>query len=170
MTDKGIYEFIEASKIISQRKIPAKFIIVGTLDKKNPTSLSEYELKSIEKMPFIEYKGYVKDVNRLLQKIDIACLPSYREGLSKFLIEAGASGKPIVTTDAPGCREVVVNGENGFVVPVKDAFALSEAIALLCLDKNKREHMGEMSRSMIEKFFSMNIVIEKIMNVYKSFY
>ena len=120
-------------------------------------------------MPFFEYKGYIKDINVLLRNVDIACLPSYREGLSKFLIEAGASGKPIVTTDVPGCREVVENGENGFVVPVKNAMALSEAIATLCLDKTKREYMGKASRRMIEKHFSMNSVVEKIITVYKNF-
>lgn len=169
LRDKGIYEFIEASKIICQREIPAKFIIAGFLDKRNPASLSEIDLQAIKKMPFFEYKGYVKDINLLLREVDIACLPSYREGLSKFLIEAGASGLPIITTNVPGCREVVENGKNGFIVPVKDSAALSEAIAILCSDKKKRERMGEASRMMIENFFSMDVVIKNIMNVYKSF-
>jgi len=170
LKDKGIYEYIEAAKIIHERNISAIFMIAGTLDKKNPNSLSESELTAIKKIPFVEYNGYVKNMNVLFREVNIACLPSsYGEGLSKFLIEAGASGKPIVTTDVPGCREVVENGKNGFVVPAKDAKALSEAIATLCLDKEKRESMGKESRRVIEEHFAMGIVVKKIKDVYKKF-
>ena len=169
LKDKGIYEFINASKIVNKNRSNAKFIIAGTIDKKNPASLSEQEIEEIKKMPFVDYKGYIKNTDVLLRDIDIACLPSYREGLSKFLIEAGASGKPIITTDVPGCKEVVENGKNGFLVPVKNAVALSDALEVLCIDSEKRKRMGEESRKIIENKFAMNIIVKKTSDVYTDF-
>lgn len=167
LKDKGIYEYLEAAKIIYEKKIPLKFIIAGSIDKKNPSSLSDLELKQIIKLPYIEYKGYVKDVIALFQEIDIACLPSYREGLSKYLIEAGACGKPIITTDVPGCRDVVENNINGIIVPAKDSAALANAIIILCLDREKMKKMSESSRKIIKNNFSIDVVVEKTKLVYK---
>jgi glycosyltransferase involved in cell wall biosynthesis len=103
----------------------------------------------------------------VLQAAHIACLPSYREGLPKSLLEAAACGLPIVTTDAPGCREVVQDGANGLLVPVRDAAALAAALRILIEDPAMRRRMGEQSRLRAETEFGLEIVIAQTLAVYR---
>jgi len=103
----------------------------------------------------------------LLQHSHIACLPSYREGLPLALIEAMASGRPCVTTDVPGCREVVQDGQNGFLVPPRDPANLAKALRKLILDKDLRIKMGDRGRIMALERFSKKVINEKILSVYR---
>ncbi|MDP1536976.1 MAG: glycosyltransferase, partial [Burkholderiales bacterium] len=115
----------------------------------------------------VEWWGRRDDMPAVLQAAHIACLPSYREGLPKSLLEAAACGLPIVTTDAPGCREVVRDGINGLLVPVRDADALAAALRKLIDDADLRRRMGEQSRSRAETEFGQEAVIAQTLAVYR---
>jgi glycosyltransferase involved in cell wall biosynthesis len=104
----------------------------------------------------------------VLPQAHIVCLPSYREGLPKVLIEAASCGRPIVATDAPGCREIVRQGENGVLVPVRDSRALADAIRTLLDDPALRSRMGTQGRDMVKQEFTIDHVIAATLDVYKS--
>lgn len=168
LRDKGIQEFIEAAKKVLTKNIQARFILVGGLDEANPTSFTKEQLKEWSKVEGIEWLGKRNDVSELLKQTHIACLPSYREGLPKSLIEAAASGLPIVTTDTVGCREVVEDGVNGFLVPIKSVEPLAGALVKLIENEELRLKMGEKSRQRAEKEFANELVIEQTLKVYSS--
>jgi glycosyltransferase involved in cell wall biosynthesis len=165
--DKGVGEFVDAARQLIQDGVEARFILVGDPDPDNPTSIPEKILSAWQKEKIIEWWGHRDDMVTVFQAAHIVCLPSYREGLPKVLLEAAACGRPIVTTDVPGCREVVREGENGLLVPAHNAQALSEA--LLCLIKNHelRAQMGRRSREIMLKDFSSEKVIAQTLSVYK---
>ena len=115
----------------------------------------------------MEWWGWQDDIATILSMSHIVCLPSYREGLPKILIEAASCGRPIVTTDVPGCREVVTEGENGFLVPAKDPESLKEALLKLINDPDLRTEMGKASREKAVSCFSNEIVNDGIYAVYQ---
>jgi glycosyltransferase involved in cell wall biosynthesis len=165
--DKGIIEFIEAANILKERwQGKAVFCLAGDVDLANPAGIPEDKLKELLVADYIEWVGYCSDVQSFLIQSDIACLPSYREGLPKSLIEAMAIGRPIVTTDVPGCRECVDDGYNGFLVPAKDPVALAVALEKLLSDSSLRQKMGASSRSKMERELSL----EKVLNDTVAFY
>jgi glycosyltransferase involved in cell wall biosynthesis len=102
----------------------------------------------------------------ILREAHIACLPSYREGLPKFLLEAASCGRPIVTTDTPGCREICVDGENGFLVPLFDPKRLADRLQTLVEDESLRRRMGATGRAMVEREFSAQAVAARTMQLY----
>jgi glycosyltransferase involved in cell wall biosynthesis len=110
----------------------------------------------------------MENMNEVYAQAAIVCLPSYREGLPKTLIEAAACGRPIVTSDVPGCREVVRPGENGLLVPVRDAGALADTLFDLVKNPHKRSEMGILSRAIAEKEFSMELVISQTLSLYQA--
>lgn len=169
LVDKGIHEFIKAAFIINKNDTLANFVLVGDVDKLNPSSLSSSYLSSIIGSFGIKWLGYQSNISQILSNSDIACLPSYREGLPKFLIEAAAAGLPIVTTDVPGCREVVVDGLNGFLVPPCSEVPLASALLNLIYDPSLRLCMGLNSRKLAEKQFSRELVCFETLSVYKEF-
>ena len=114
----------------------------------------------------IEWLGFVKNVDEILEKIDILCLPSYREGLPKALIEGAAKGLPIVTTNTVGCKDVVEDGINGFLVPVKNSIALAKALSVLIKDEDLRFKMGCESYKIASSKFASSIIIEQTMAIY----
>ncbi len=128
--------------------------------------MQEKELRESMKEGYIEWVGHKKNVIPLLAESDIVCLPSYREGLPKALIEAMAIGRPIVSTDVPGCRECVTDGLNGFLVPSKDAKALAVALEILFRDKDLRIKMGEASRTKMMDELSLDKVINETLDFY----
>jgi glycosyltransferase involved in cell wall biosynthesis len=169
--DKGIVEFIEAAKIIKDRvQYKAEFLLVGNCDTENLAGIQEQEIKNMVDEPYIKWIGFKKNIFKVLQEADIVVLPSYREGLPKSLIEACAVGRPIITTDTQGCRECVMDGYNGYLVPVKDREILSNRMALLINDSQKRKIMGENSRILAEKEFSIDLVINKHLEIYKKIF
>jgi len=170
LKDKGIYEFIEAFKLLKDRKIKCRFILVGDVDPINPSSIEKSFLQSCHRDKKIEWLGWRDDVEKILLRTDILCLPSYREGLPKSLVEGAAAGLPLITTDTVGCREVVIDGLNGFLVPIKDSKKLADAIEKLILDSCLRKTMGEESLKLAKGKFSKSIVNSLTMKVYNEIY
>ncbi len=165
--DKGIREFVDAASAIRQSGIPARFALVGNSDEGNPTCIPSEQLALWQKEGNVEWWGWQDDIPAVISGSHIVCLPSYREGLPKILLEAASCGRPIVTTDVPGCREVVQDGKNGFLVPAKNTEALKEALLKLIADKDLRGSMGEASREKAVLLFSNDIVNEGIYNIYQ---
>lgn len=164
--DKGIQEFVDAVKILAQECIKARFALVGKNDPDNPSSIPISILESWQHQGVVEWWGYRDDVPLILQRSHVVCLPSYREGLPKVLIEAAASGRPIVTTDTPGCREIVRDGENGFLVPVHNAVALAKALRKLIKDPLLREKLGKRGREIAVEKYSIDKVISQTLALY----
>lgn len=167
--DKGVGEFVEAARILQKKyNKKAQFILVGDIDDENKSAIKESQLILWKKEGCIDWLGFRKDIIDILRNADIVVLPSYREGLPKSLIEACAIGRPVITTDVPGCREVVSDGENGFIVPAKNSIALAYAMERLILDKKLRVLMGKKAREFAENNFSIESVIEKTFEIYNS--
>src|SRR5690349_21404674 len=144
--DKGIAEFVEAARLIRQAGVQARFALVGDPDPDNPASVPEAMLRFWHGQDGVEWWGRRDDMPAVFHAAHIGCLPSYREGLPKVLLEAAACGLPLVTTDAPGCREVVRDGDNGLLVPPRDPASLAGAIRKLIQDKTLRQTMGKRAR------------------------
>jgi len=167
--DKGLKEFAKASEILKKDKITnLRFILVGEIDSQNPAAVEKEELLNWEKNNLIEWWGFRSDINKIYKDSNIVCLPSYREGLPKSLIEAAASGRAIITTDVPGCREVVVDGYNGLLVPKKNAYLLAKAIKKLIKNDLLRNTMGENSAKLFKKNFTVDINVSKHIDLYFS--
>jgi len=156
--DKGIGEFFEAAKLLKNKGIKARFALVGGPDPDNPSSISEEQLEQWSRSEIIEYWGWQADMTSVYQRSSVVCLPSYREGLAKGLIEAAACGRALVSSDIPGCREVVMHGVNGFLVPPRKIIPLAEAIEKVILDKQLMTRMGKESRKIAEREFSVEKV------------
>jgi len=165
--DKGVGEFVEAAKILQQQSISARFVLVGAPDKENPESINQSQLLEWQDAGIIEWWGQHEDMPQVFAQAHIVCLPSYREGLPKVLIEAAACGRPIVATDVPGCREIVRHNENGLLIPAKDPQALAVALNRLLNDAELRESMGKRGRAMVEAEFSTEYVVEQTLQLYK---
>lgn len=165
--DKGVGEFVEAARRLTEAGVNARFVLVGDPDPANPASVPESTLRNWHGQHGVEWWGRREDMPTAFQAAHIACLPSYREGLPKSLLEAAACGLPIVTTDAPGCREVVRDGVNGLLVPVRDAAALAAALGKLIDDAALRGRMGQQSRSRAETEFGLETVIAQTLAVYR---
>ncbi len=164
--DKGVDEFVEAAKILWAAGIKAEFIIAGDPDPGNPAAIPDEVIKEWQLLPGVTFLGHVDEIVELFSNAYMAVLPSYREGLPRSLIEAAAIGCPIVTTDVPGCKDVVEHGVNGFIVPSRDSMALSEAIGQLLLDEKMAKKMGKMGRIKVLKEFDEVHVFERTMAVY----
>ena len=169
LRDKGIQEFIDAAEIVKQSNSSVKFLLVGDVDDGNPTSLNTKQLVELKNSQNVEWLGARLDIAELLAASHIACLPSYREGLPKSLIEAASVGRAIVATDVPGCREVVTHLINGLLVPPRDSKALAAALLVLINDPELRSKMGRENRSKAEREFANEIIIRQTQNVYDSF-
>jgi len=166
--DKGVGEFVEAATALKKQGVDSEFILVGSTDLGNPESIPKEQLEQWNKSGVVKWLGERADIAQLLAESHIAVLPSYREGLPKSLIEAAAVGRPIVTTDVPGCREVVKDGENGFLVPAKDAIELSIAIQKLINNPKLLISMGKKGRLMAEQEFSIQQIVEQTLKLYKT--
>ncbi len=165
--DKGIKEFVEAAQMIHEEGVNARFALIGSNDTGNPTCIPFDQLTQWQKEGNVEWWGWQDDVPTVISMSHIVCLPSYREGLPKILIEAASCGRPIVTTDVPGCREVVKDECNGYLVPEKNAKALKDALLKLINDPEKRLEMGKASRELAIEKFSNEIVNNGIYTVYQ---
>jgi glycosyltransferase involved in cell wall biosynthesis len=166
--DKGVGEFVEAAKILADEGSTAKFILVGDPDPENPASVQPTQIQEWHDSGTIQWLGHRKDINDIWSRSHIAVLPSYREGMPKVLLEAASCGRPIVTTDATGCREIVTEGENGFLVPVGNSEALADSIKKLIQDRDMRGRMGQAGRTRIEESYSDEVVAKKILALYRS--
>ena len=166
--DKGVGEFVEAAKILKSSGRDARFVLVGDSDPENPACIPDQILSEWQASGAVECWGRRENIAEILGDSTIVCLPSYGEGLPKVLIEAAACGKAIVTTDAPGCREIVQHGTNGLLVPVKDAAALADAIEKLLGNKKLREKMGRKGREIFEQEFTVEKVNSETLELYST--
>lgn len=165
--DKGIGEFADAARILKERGRQIRFALVGETDADNPTSVPHAQLEAWRNEGVIEWWGYRRDMPEVLVQADIVCLPTYYgEGVPKVLIEAMACAKPIVTTDTPGCRDLVQDGVNGRLVPARDASILAEAIDELLSDAEARHSMGTENRRRAVTEFSMERSIGETLSIY----
>jgi len=162
LKDKGVLEFIEAAKDLQD--LNAEFWLVGEPDKQNKASLSESFLKS---QKTVKYLGHIEDINSIWKKSHVAVLPSYREGLSRSLLEAGACGRVIITTDAPGGRDLVKDGEDGLLVPVASSKELATAMRRMYEDKNLREKLTLNMQKKIVQNYDAGYIAELIVNSYE---
>lgn len=164
--DKGVGEFVEAATQLKKRSVSARFVLVGEPDRQNPASVSERQLATWQKEGFVEWWGRREDMPHVLTQSHIVCLPSYREGLPKSLLEAASCGRPIVTTDVPGCREIVRDGDNGLLVEARNATALADALVKLLTDQRLRQQMGQRGRERVLNEFSQELVIARFLALY----
>lgn len=159
--DKGIKEYFAAAKLIKKKYPPTKFLLVGDLDS-NPKSLKSSELKVLLSDGCVEWIGPQKDIPSILAKSSVYVLPSYREGMPRTVLEAMACGRPIITTDVPGCRQTVIQGKNGFLVPARDHQALASAMERCITEPSTLVQMGHESRILAETRFEGDDVANKM--------
>ena len=165
--DKGIAEYIAAARQLKGEGRAIDFLLAGDPDPGNPAAVPDSDVHAWVAESIIDWLGHVDDMPTLLRSVDVVALPSYREGLPKGLIEAAASGCALVTTDVPGCREVVTDGVDGLRVPVRDANALALAIARLHDDPVLRVQLATAGQRKALAEFDERIVIERTIEVYR---
>lgn len=166
--NKGVGEFVEASRILAQEGKSARFVLVGNTDSSNPMSVSEEQINEWEQEGLVEWWGFQEDMPAVFAQMHIVSSPSYyREGVPKVLIEAAACERPIVTTDMPGCREIVRDGVNGVLVPPEDSVALASALSDLLENPERRREMGARGREIVREEFSVEQVVSETMSVYE---
>ncbi len=167
LKDKGIHEFTQAANIL-RGELNLQFWIAGVPDEGNPSSVSKEVIDQWQFEPNLRYLGLVEDMPKLLQKVDIVALPSYREGTPKILLEAASCGLPLIATDVPGCREIVIHGKNGLLIEPKDPQALAQAVLFLARNQERAHQMGSQGRRIVKDQFSDRQVIDATIRVYNS--
>ncbi|PWF48898.1 glycosyltransferase family 4 protein [Massilia glaciei] len=168
LADKGVREFVEAARILKSAGLAVRMALVGEPDACNPDSIAADSLRAWADSGDVEWWGRREDMPAVYAAASLVCLPSYREGLPKSLLEAAACGRAIVATDVPGCREIVRHGENGMLVPARDAKALAAAIAILVNDPQLRRSMGSKGREMVLQEFSEESVVRETLDIYRA--
>jgi glycosyltransferase involved in cell wall biosynthesis len=168
--DKGVAQFVEAARMLKSEGVQARFALVGEPDPENPTTIPWEQLQVWQECGEIEWWGLQEPQNMpgVLAKSHIVCLPSYREGIPRILMEAAASGRPIVTTDAPGCREVVRPGVNGIIVPTRDTCSLASALRVLIENPEIRASMSANNREIAVQEFSLELVVAQFVSIYRN--
>lgn len=166
---KGVEEFVTAARLLQKQRPDAVFLLVGPADLANPAGVPPEQLQAWDAEGAVRYLGLRDDVRDLMAVADVVVLPSYyREGVPRVLVEAAAMGKPLVTTDVPGCREVVEEGYNGLRVPPRDSQALANAIMMLLRDPERRAQFGRASRSVAEARFSSRRLVAQCFSLYET--
>lgn len=166
--DKGVAEFVEAARQLRNQHVAVRMVIVGAPDPSSRAAVPASELQQWARDGVIEWWGPKGDMPAVLAQSTIVCLPTtYGEGVPKILLEGAAAGRPLVATDWPGCREVVRDGDNGVLVPPRDPAALAAALRALLEDPERCRRMGERSRAIAERDFSVESVVERTLAVYR---
>jgi glycosyltransferase involved in cell wall biosynthesis len=166
LTDKGIRALVAAHDIVRRQGLEANLIIAGNPDPANPASVSLQEVKEWTERPGITWLGHIKDISSLWRRCHFAILPSHREGLPGSLMEAAACGRAMIATDAPGCREIVIDDQTGLLVPIEDPQALAQAIRKLATSPALRTRYGKAARELVVRKLSAKIVGEQIVRLY----
>jgi glycosyltransferase involved in cell wall biosynthesis len=166
LTDKGIRVLVAAHGILRKQGHQINLIIAGNPDPANPASVSLEEAQQWGRQPGITWLGHIDDITSLWRRCHFAVLPSHREGLPMSLLEAAACGKPMIATDAPGCREIVIDGQTGLSVPIENPVALAEAILRLATSPQLRDRYGKAARNLVVDRLSARIVGRAIVELY----
>jgi glycosyltransferase involved in cell wall biosynthesis len=162
LKDKGVVEYVNAAQMLKKSGVNAEFCLLGFLDVQNPAAISTEQMKAWTEQGFVRYLGASDDVRAHISQADCIVLPSYREGTPRSLLEAAAMAKPIITTNVVGCKEVVVDGENGMLCEVKNSIDLASKMKkMLMLSDEQRALMGKKGRLKMEQEFDEKIVIQK---------
>ena len=143
LIEKGVLEYINAARVLKKEFPNWNFLIAGAADYDNPSSLSYNLIKYYQKEGIINWSGYVSDMDKMYENSSIVCLPSYREGFPKCLIEAANFGIPTVTTDVPGCRDAIIPNKTGLLVEPKNYLSLANGLKKLIKDEKLRKSFGE---------------------------
>jgi len=167
LNDKGIRTLLTAHRLLRARMPEARLLIAGTPDPANPASVTEAEAKSWNEQAGVAWLGHVDDIASLWAQAHVAILPSRREGLPLSLMEAAACGRPMIASDVPGCREVVIHEETGLLFPVDDALALAEAMARLAADPQLRARCATAARRLVCEKFAAGIIGHQIVTLYR---
>lgn len=165
--DKGVGEFVEAARTLRERGVEARFALVGDPDPENPSSVPDALLDRWRQEGAVEIWGQRGDMPEVIAQCHVVCLPSYREGLPKVLLEAAACGRALVAADVPGCREVVRHEVNGLLVPARDSGALAAALERLVTDRSLRQTLGSRSRAIAEAEFGVERIIDQHLRLYR---
>ena len=166
--DKGISEFVDCAKKFHENGIAARFCLVGSPDYHNPESISVNQLEEWVESGCVEWWGQQSNMPKVYSKATIVCLPSYREGFPKSLLEAASSGLPIVAFDVPGCREIVSDGVNGLLIPFKNVDVMYLALLKLVENKALSKRMGKKGREIVEMNFSQDIIASQTIEAWNS--
>ena len=162
LVSKGVREYVQAASRIKDRYPDAVFLLVGLLDS-NPEAINQCELDKWIEDGVIEFRGCLVDVRSAISDCNVYVLPSYREGTPRTVLEAMAMGRAVITTDAPGCRETVIDGDNGFLVPVKSVQGIEVAMQRFINDPSLIESMGMRSRKIAEEKYDVHKVNAKML-------
>jgi glycosyltransferase involved in cell wall biosynthesis len=168
LREKGIFEFAQASQILSKEFPQVKFVLLGSPDSGNPTSVTDEELKDLCEKKNVTHIPHVKDVPALLAQADIFCLPTfYNEGIPVSILEASSMGKPVVTTNIPGCRDAVAHAKTGLLVEPKSVEDLVKALRELIGSPQKRKEFGSNGRKLVEEKFALPKIIDSYLDIYQ---
>ena len=165
LAEKGIHDYIKAAKIVKLRYPQVNFTVLGAIDREALGSLKEEELENLVRTSIIEYPGYVSNVSEWIEKSSVFVLPSYREGVPRSTQEAMAIGRAVITTDVPGCRETVVDGVNGFLVPKWDPEALAKKMIYFIEHPEQARLMGAESYKIAVEKFDAEKVNQRLVNI-----
>jgi glycosyltransferase involved in cell wall biosynthesis len=168
LLDKGVVECIDAARRLKQVVPEWQFVLAGTADHANPSCVSPKQMQAWHAEGIINWLGYVSDMLPLYAEASIVCLPSYREGMPKALLEAAAAGCAVVTTDTVGCREAIIPRKTGDLVPIRDSDALYHSLLALVKDKERRVDYARAGRALAIKKFGIDAVVEKTLTVYQA--
>jgi len=166
LADKGVLTLIEAFSSLGKRGVPLNLLLAGDCDKENPGSLAPEQLREFASLYGIEWLGHVADIRMVWRRANFAVLASRREGLPKSLLEAAACGRAMVATDAPGCREIAIEGVTALTVPVDDAVALAGAMEKLASDSGLRKRFAANARALVESKFSADAIGKETVALY----
>lgn len=167
--EKGISEFVSAAKDLKEKGVLARFVLAGAPDSHNPGCVPERQLEEWERSGVVEWWRHRNDMPAVYSQATLICLPSYYgEGLPNVLVEAGASGRPVITTTMPGCRQAVADGLNGLLVPPRDSVALSVAIEKILGDPQLRKRLGAAGRERAVREFSQEVIVKQMIEIFQS--
>ena len=171
LKSKGVYEFVNAARILKKKGLDIKFQLVGKPDKSNPLAIKSKELNQWIEDGLIEYLGFQNKMNEIIPKSHIVVLPSYYpEGLPKIICEAAACGRAVITTNQPGCKDAIVEGETGILIETKQSKQLATAILKLIEDPKLLKKMSFKARKRAEKLFNIDSIVEKHIEIYNYLY
>jgi N,N'-diacetylbacillosaminyl-diphospho-undecaprenol alpha-1,3-N-acetylgalactosaminyltransferase len=168
LTHKGIVELVRAVEEVAARHPHVRLLVVGWRDEGNPAVVSEEFMARLSSGGHVRFLGMRQDIREILAATDVYALPSYREGTPRTVLEAMAMGKPVITTDAPGCRQTVEDGVTGLLVPVGDHAAVAAALERLVGDEQLRRRMGAAGRARAVRVFSNEVVVREVVKLHES--